>query len=44
MYQTRECLIHGAKQKPRFLLCEPKKATEGLFQHLTSASSIREHG
>ena len=27
MYQTRKRLIHGAKQKPRFLLCELKKAT-----------------
>ena len=32
MIQTHKCLNHGAKQKPRFLLCELKKAGEGLFQ------------
>jgi hypothetical protein len=26
-------LENGAKQKPRFLLCELKKTMDGLFQH-----------
>jgi hypothetical protein len=26
IFQAPKCLINGAKQKPRFLLCELKKA------------------
>jgi hypothetical protein len=41
IYQTRKRLINGAKQKPRFLLCELKKPGTDFFSILLGA--IRFH-
>ena len=40
IFQTPKCLKNGVKQKPRFLLCELKKAMEGLFQHFPSQREL----
>src|SRR5713226_2332515 len=36
LFKHAKCLKNEAKQKPRFLLCVLKKATDGLFQHPVS--------